>query len=55
MTEQTYEGCQILIYSVKDSQKFKGIQERLLVNLYETSVTFPMVENVCHIVVFDSS
>ena len=51
MTEQTYEGCEIPIYSVKDSRKFKDIQVRLLFNLCETS----MVENVRNIVVFDSS
>ena len=38
MTEQTYEGCEIPIYSVKDSRKFKDIQARLLFNLCETSM-----------------
>ena len=51
MTEQTYEGCEIPIYSVKDSRKFQDIQARLLFNLCETS----MVENVRNIVAFDSS
>ena len=32
MTEQTYEGREIQIYSVKDSQKLKDIQARLLFN-----------------------
>ena len=54
MTEQTYEGHETPIYSVKGSQKFKEIQARLLFNLCETSVTSWMVENVCNIV-FDSS
>ena len=51
MTEQIYEGCEIPMYSVKDSRKFQDIQARLLFNLCETS----MVENVRNIVVFDSS
>ena len=51
MTEQNYEGCEIPIYSVNDSRKFKYIQGRLLFNLCETS----MVENVHNIVAFDSS
>ena len=51
MKEQTYEGCEIPIYPVKDSRKFKDIQARLLFKLCETS----MVENVRNIVVFDSS
>ena len=56
MTEQTYESCEIPIYSVKDSQKFEDIQARLLfIDLCETSITCQMVENVCNIVVFDSS
>ena len=55
MTEQTYESCEIPIYSVKDLQKFKDIQARLLFNLCETSITCRMVENVCNIVAFDSS
>ena len=55
MIKQAYEGREIPIYSVKDSQKFKNIQARLLLNLCETSVTCRMVENVCNIVVFDSS
>ena len=42
MTEQTYEDCEIPIYSVKDSRKFKDIQARLRFNLCETS----MMENV---------
>ena len=55
MIEQTYEVHEIPIYSVKDSQKFKDIQARLLFNLSETSITCRMVEYVCNIVVFDSS
>ena len=55
MIEQTYEDREIPIYSVKDSQKFKDIQARLLFNLCETSITCRMVENVCNIVAFDSS
>ena len=55
MIEQTYEVHEIPIYSVKDSQKFKDIQARLLFNLCETSITCRMVENVCNIVAFDSS
>ena len=52
MIEQTYEVHEIPIYSVKDSQKFKDIQARLLFNLCETSITSRMVENVCNIVLF---
>ena len=55
MIEQTFEGHEFRIYSVKDSQKFKDIQARWLFNLSETSITCRMVENVCNIVVFDSS
>ena len=55
MAEQTYEGYEIPIYSVKGPQKFKDIQARLLFNLRETSITCPIVENVCNIVAFDSS
>ena len=55
MIEQTYEVRDIPIYSVKDSQKFNDIQARLLFNLSETSITCRTVENVCNIVVFDSS
>ena len=55
MIEQTFEVHDIPIYSVKDSQKFKYIQARLLFNLGETSITCRMVENACNIVVFDSS
>ena len=55
MIEQTYEVREIPIYSVKDSQKFKDIQARLLFNLCETSTACRMVENVCNIVVFHSS
>ena len=55
MTEQTFEGCEIPIYSVKDSRKFRDIPARLLFNLCETSITCGMVENGCNIVVFDSS
>ena len=55
MIEQTYEVREIPIYSVKDSQKFKDIQARLLFKLCETSITCRMVENMCNIVVFDSS
>ena len=51
MTEQTYEVCEIPIYFVKDSRKFKDIQGRLLFNLCETPMTCRMVENVCNIVV----
>ena len=55
MIKLTYEGYEILIYYVKDSKKFKDIQARLLFNLCETSITCQIVENVCNIVVFDSS
>ena len=55
MTEQTYEVCEIPIYSVNNIRKFKDIQAGLLFNLCETSVTCRMVENVRNIVVFDSS
>ena len=55
MTEQTYEGCEIPIYSARDLRKFKDVQVRLLFNLCGTSVTCRKVENVCSIVVFDSS
>ena len=55
MTQQTCEGCEIPIYSVKDSRKFRDIPARLLFNLCETSITCGMVENGCNIVVFDSS
>ena len=57
MIKQAYEDedREIPIYSVKDSQKFKNIPARLLFKLCETSVTCRMVENVCNIVVFDSS
>ena len=55
MTEQTYKGCEIPIYPVKDLQKFKDIPARLLFNLCKTSITCRMVENVCNVVVFDSS
>ena len=54
MTEQTYKGYNILIYSAKGSGKFKDIQQRLLLNLCEITITSRMVENVCNIV-FDSS
>ena len=47
--------AEILIYSVKDSKKFKDIQARFLFNLCETSITSRIAENVCNIVVFDSS
>ena len=53
--EQTYEVCEIRIYSVKDSRKLKDIQARLLFNLCETSVGCRMVQNGRNIVVFDSS
>ena len=36
MTEQTYEGHEIPICSVKNSQKFKDIEARLLFNLCKT-------------------
>ena len=39
MTEQTYTGNEIPIYSVKDSRKFKDIQAALPFNLCDTSVT----------------
>ena len=39
MTEQIYEGCEIQIYSVKDSRKVKDIQARLLFKLCETRIT----------------
>ena len=54
MTEQTYKGYNILIYSAKGSGKFKDIQQRLLSNLCEITITSRMVESVCNIV-FDSS
>ena len=54
MREQTYEGHEIPIFSVKGSRKFKDIQTRLLFNLCETTITSRMVENVFNIV-FDSS
>ena len=38
MTEKTYKGYEIPIYSVKDSHKFKDIDARLLFNLCETSI-----------------
>ena len=50
MTEQTYKGYNILIYSAKGSGKFKDIQQRLLLNLCEITITSRMVENVCNIV-----
>ena len=52
MTEQTFEGYEIPIYSVKDPQKFKDIQARLLFNLCETSITSRVVKIVCNIVMF---
>ena len=52
MTEQTYEGHEIPIYPVKGSRKVKDIQARLPFNLYETSITSPMKENVCNIALF---
>ena len=52
MTEQTYKGHEIPIYSVKGSRNFKDIQARLLVNLCETSITSRMVENVRNILLF---
>ena len=55
MIEQTDVVREIPIYPVKDSQKFKDIQARLLFNLCETSITCQMVQNMCNIVVFDSS
>ena len=55
MIEQTYNDREISFLSVKDSQKFRDIQARLLFNLCETSVTCRIVANVCNIVVFDSS
>ena len=39
MTEQTYEGYKIQIYSVKDSRKSKDIQATLLFKLCETPIT----------------
>ena len=54
MTEQTYEGHEIQICSVKGSRKLKDIQARLLFNLCETSITSQKVENLCNIV-FDIS
>ena len=38
MIKQTYEGRKIPIYYVKDSQKFKDIEARLLFNLCQISV-----------------
>ena len=55
MIKQTYEDREIPIYYVKNSKKFKDIQARLLFNLCETSITCRIVENVCNIIVFDSS
>ena len=55
MSEKTYKGHEIPVCSVKGSRKFKDIQTGLLFNLCETSVTSQMVENVCTVVVFDSS
>ena len=46
MTEQTCEGHEIPIYSVKGPRKLKDIRARLLFNLCETS---RMMENVCNI------
>ena len=43
MIEQTYEGREIPINSVKDSQKIKKIQARLLFNLCETLITYNIV------------
>ena len=43
MTEETYEGHEIPIYSVKSLRKFKNIQARLLLNLCDRSVTSVMV------------
>ena len=43
MTEETYEGHEIPIYSVKGLRKFKNIQARLLLNLCDRSVTSVMV------------
>ena len=55
MIKQTYEGGEIPIYSLKDTKEFKDIQARLLFNLRETSIICRIAENVCNIVVFDSS
>ena len=55
MTDQFYEGHEIIIYSVKRSRKFKDIQATWLFNFSETSITSRMVENVCNIVAFDDS
>ena len=55
MSEQTCKGYEIPICSVKGSRKFKDLQARLPFNLCEKSITSHMVENVCNIVVFDSS
>ena len=52
MTEQAYKGQENPLYFVKGSLKFKDIKARLLFNLYETSITSRMVENVCNIVLF---
>ena len=52
MAEQNYKGHEIPIYIVKGSRKFKDIQSRLLLKLCETSITSPMVKNVCNIVLF---
>ena len=52
MTEQTYKGHEIRIYSVKGSRIFKDIQARLQFNLCETSITSRMVENVRNILLF---
>ena len=51
MIEQTYDIREIPIYSVKDSQKFKDIQIRLLFSVCETSITCRMVK-MCAILLF---
>ena len=52
MTEQTYEGHEIPIYSVIGSQNFKDISARLLFHLFDISITSRLAENVCNIVLF---
>ena len=39
MAEQTYKRHEIPIYSVNFSQNFEDVKVRLLLNLYEISIT----------------
>ena len=52
ITEKIYEGYETTVYFLKNSQKFKDIQERLLFNLCEASVTSRKVENASSSLVF---